>query len=74
MEAILGISLYNYPHLNQQKHFVFLIFSYVYSSTTLEKRFCLEVGGLGGRNRGQGGQGEEMSPTIYAHRYTDFKY
>jgi hypothetical protein len=38
MEAILGISLYSYPYLNYQKHFVFLIIAYVYSSTKLEKR------------------------------------
>jgi hypothetical protein len=25
MEAMLGISLYSYPYLNQQKRFVFLI-------------------------------------------------
>jgi hypothetical protein len=38
MEAMLGISLYSYPYLNWQKHFVFLIIAYVFSSTKLEKR------------------------------------
>jgi hypothetical protein len=38
MEAMLGISLYSYPYLNQQKHFVFLIIAYVLSLTKLEKR------------------------------------
>jgi hypothetical protein len=37
MEAVLGISLYNYPYLNKQKCFVFLIIAYMYSSTKLEK-------------------------------------
>jgi hypothetical protein len=35
---MLGISLYSYPYLNQQKHYVFLIMAYVFSSTKLEKR------------------------------------
>jgi hypothetical protein len=38
MKAMLGISLYSYPHLNYQKCYVFLIIAYVYSSTKLEKR------------------------------------
>jgi hypothetical protein len=38
MEAMLGISLYTYHYLNQQKHCVFLIIAYVFSSTKLEKR------------------------------------
>jgi hypothetical protein len=38
MEAMLGISLYSYPYLNQQKCYVFLIIAYVFSSTKLEKR------------------------------------
>jgi hypothetical protein len=35
---MLGISLYNYPCLNYQKHYVFFIIAYVYTSTKLEKR------------------------------------
>jgi hypothetical protein len=35
---MLGISLYSYPYLNLQKRFVFLIISYVFSSTKLEIR------------------------------------
>jgi hypothetical protein len=38
MEAMLGFSLYSYPYLNWQKHYVFLIIAYFYSSTKLEKR------------------------------------
>jgi hypothetical protein len=38
MEAMLGISLYNYPCLNYQKGFGFLIIAYVFSSTKLEKQ------------------------------------
>jgi hypothetical protein len=37
MEAVLGISLYNYPYLNQQKPIFFLI-TCVFSSTKLEIR------------------------------------
>jgi hypothetical protein len=36
METMLGISLYSYPYLNEQKRFVFLIIAYVLSSTKLE--------------------------------------
>jgi hypothetical protein len=38
MEAMLGIFLYSYPYLNQQKRFVFLIIAYTFSSTKLEIR------------------------------------
>jgi hypothetical protein len=38
MEAMLGISLYSYPYLKLAKRYVFLIISYVFSSTKLEKR------------------------------------
>jgi hypothetical protein len=38
METMLGISLYSYPYLKEQKCYVFLIISYVFSSTILEKR------------------------------------
>jgi hypothetical protein len=38
MEAVVGISLYSYPYFNQQKHFVFLIVAYVFSSTKLQIR------------------------------------
>jgi hypothetical protein len=35
MEAMLGISLYSYPNLNYQKHFVLLITVHTPSSTKL---------------------------------------
>jgi hypothetical protein len=38
MEAMLGISLYSYPYLNEQKCFVLLITVYTLSSTKLEIR------------------------------------
>jgi hypothetical protein len=56
METMLGLSLYSYPYLNQQKCFVFLIIAYVFSSTKLEIRAeqvlpGSEAGGRGlGRN------------------------
>jgi hypothetical protein len=56
MEAILGLSLYSYPYLNQQKCFVFLTIDYILSSTKLEIRensFCLEMRGWG-RGTGRG--------------------
>jgi hypothetical protein len=37
MEAMLGISLYSYPYLNNEKFFVLLIIAYVFTSTKLEK-------------------------------------
>jgi hypothetical protein len=38
MKAMLGISLYSYPYLSQQKCFVSLIIAYVFSLTKLEIR------------------------------------
>jgi hypothetical protein len=51
MEAMLGISLYSYPYLNWQKCFVFLIITYVFSSTKLAIR---AEQALPGRKRGWG--------------------
>jgi hypothetical protein len=66
VEAMLGISLYSYPYLNWQKHYVFLIIAYFYTSTKLEKRaerICLEVRGAGGEGRGRGhGAGGRSGP------------
>jgi hypothetical protein len=51
---MLGISLYSYPYLNYQKCFVFLIISYVFSSTKFEKRAEQVLP----RSKGGGGQRE----------------
>jgi hypothetical protein len=69
MEAMLGIFLYHYPYLNQQKCFVFLIIAYTFSSTKLEIRaeqILLGSKGRWGGDRGGGGWGE-MTQTMYAH-------
>jgi hypothetical protein len=55
MEAMLGISLYSYLHLKLQKRYVFLIFSYVFSSTKSENRR---------ENRTQGERGK-VAEAIY---------
>jgi hypothetical protein len=60
MEEMLGISLYNYPYLNYQKCYVFLIIAYVYSSTKLEKRADQIL--LGSERTGT--QGGEMAQTF----------
>jgi hypothetical protein len=48
MEAMLGISLYNYLYLKLAKTLCFLIISYVFASTKLENKradsFCLKMG------------------------------
>jgi hypothetical protein len=53
MEAMLGIFLYSYLYLNVAKIYVFLIISYIFSSTKLEKNrveyILLISGGCGGR-------------------------
>jgi hypothetical protein len=70
MEAMLGISLYTYPYLKQQKCYVFLIIVYVFSSTKLDKRAELVLPGsedVGREREGSKGQGEEMAQTMYAH-------
>jgi hypothetical protein len=57
---MLGISLYSYPYLNKQKHFVFLIIPYVFS-TKLEimAEQVLPKSGVAGRGI--------MAQTMYAH-------
>jgi hypothetical protein len=62
MEAMLGISLCNYPYLNQQKCFVFLIIAYVFSSTKLEIRAEQVLPGSKGNGEqmeAEGGRGEK---------------
>jgi hypothetical protein len=51
MEAMLGISLYSCLYLVLEKRYVFLIISYIFSSTKSENvgnRFCLKAGRQGG--------------------------
>jgi hypothetical protein len=71
MEAMLGISLYSYPYLNQQKRFVSLTIAYVFSSTKLEKRAEQVLPGSGGGGEVMGGRGQgrrgEMTQTMYVH-------
>jgi hypothetical protein len=55
MEAMLGNSLYSYPFLNWQKHFVFLILAYVYSSIKVETWIDPVLPG----SEGNGGRGRE---------------
>jgi hypothetical protein len=57
MEAMLGISLYSYPYLNSQKHSVFLIIAYTFSSTKLEIRAEQILPGSEGARGGEGGGG-----------------
>jgi hypothetical protein len=67
MEAMLGISLYSYPYLKQQKCFVFLIIACVFFSTKLEIRAERVLpgseeevaGGGGGKRKGVGYRGEK---------------
>jgi hypothetical protein len=65
MEAMLGICLYSYLYLKlAKKCYFFLIISYVFSSTKMEKkadRFCLQAR----RMKGQG-TGGEVDQTMYA--------
>jgi hypothetical protein len=70
MKAMLGISLYSCPYLNEQKRFVFLTIAYVFSSTKLEKRAEQFLPGNEGGWRGvEGDRGQrgEMAQTMYAH-------
>jgi hypothetical protein len=57
---MLGISLCSYLYLNKQKHYVFLIIAYVYSSTKLENRAEQVLPGSErvGITRGPGAEGE----------------
>jgi hypothetical protein len=54
IEAMLGISLYSYPHLKLAKMLCFHIIAYVFLSTKLKKR-VEQV--LAGRDRGWGKKG-----------------
>jgi hypothetical protein len=75
IEAMLGIFLNSYPYLNQQKHFVFLIIAFTFSSTKLEIRAeWILPGSKGVGMRGKGlGVGGEMAQTIYAHMNKQIK-
>jgi hypothetical protein len=53
MEATLGISLYSYFYLKLAKHYVFLVISYVFSSTKSENKRVEQVL-PGSRLRGRG--------------------
>jgi hypothetical protein len=66
MEAMLGISLCSYLYLKLGKYYVFLIISYIYSSTKLEKRAEQVLPGSEG-GWSEGGQGGEMAQTTYTH-------
>jgi hypothetical protein len=75
METILGISLYSYPYLNQQKCFVFLITSCIFSPTKLEERAEQVLPGSKGHWLGGGGgeQREGMTQTMCAHMNISIK-
>jgi hypothetical protein len=58
MEATLGISLYSYHYLKLAKHYVFLIISYVFSSTKLDNKRAEQVLCVGAG---------QMAQTMYTH-------
>jgi hypothetical protein len=60
MEATLGISLYIYLYLKLAKCYVFLIISYVFSSTKSENKRVEHV------LPGSGGEGKEAQ-TMHTH-------
>jgi hypothetical protein len=69
MEAKLGISLYSYPYLSQQKPLVLLINVYTLSSTKLEiraKQYLLGSKGVGGKG-GCSGKEAVLTQSLYAH-------
>jgi hypothetical protein len=69
MEAMLGISLYSYPYLNQQKCFVLPIIAYVFSSTKLEIRAEQVLpGSEGGGGEREGWGAEEKCPKQCMHK------
>jgi hypothetical protein len=59
IEAMLGISLYVSLYLKLAKHYVFLIISYVFSTTKLENKRAEQVlpGSEGERGLGLTGEG-----------------
>jgi hypothetical protein len=66
VDTTLVISLYSYLISNSQKFYVFLIISYVFSSTKLEKRaeqVLPGMRGVGGRSGGRRQVGE-MAQTM----------
>jgi hypothetical protein len=56
---MLGISLYSYVYLKQAKQYVFLIISYVFSSTRMENKRM--------EQEGAGGLWGEVTQTMYTH-------
>jgi hypothetical protein len=67
MDAMLGISLYSYSYLNYQKCCVFLIITYFYFLTKLEKRAEQFLPGSEGswEERWAPGQGREMAQCMH---------
>jgi hypothetical protein len=69
MQAMLGIPLYSYFYLKLEKHYVFLIISYVFSSTKSENKRVEQIlprsrdGGVGREERRRG----EVAQTMYTH-------
>jgi hypothetical protein len=67
METTVGIFLYSYLYPKIGKHYVFLIMSYVYSSTKLENKRVEQVlprSRVWGRGWKEGGGGPQ---TMYTH-------
>jgi hypothetical protein len=54
MKAMVGISLYSWPYLNEQKCYVFLIIACFYSAMELEKSADQVLPGSEGRGRERG--------------------
>jgi hypothetical protein len=77
IEAILGISLYGYLYLEislsqASKNAVFLIISYVFSSTKFEKsaeHILPRSQEVGEKREGVGDMEGEMAQTIYIHMH-----
>jgi hypothetical protein len=69
METMLGISLYTILISTSKNALSFLLLltsSLQQNWRKGQNRFCLEARGVRGEGRG-GGQGEEMTHTMYAH-------
>jgi hypothetical protein len=66
MEAMLGLSLYTHLYLKTAKCYAFLIISYVFSSTKLEKQAEQVLPGSEGV-RGQVTGGKDGSNNIYTY-------
>jgi hypothetical protein len=71
MKAMLGISLYNYPYLNKQNHFVFLIIANIFSKKWDESAKQVLPGSQGGGRKRHKDRGRNDPNNVCTYEYVN---